>query len=933
MSKKHTLFFLCLLSNLLAFSQSIKLSGKVINEKNEPVAGASIQVVGISGGTTTNGEGSYVLSLAAGKKYELTVSAVGYAGKSISDVEVVSGGINELNIVLERAAKSLEAVVVSTRRVSARLESVNAAIAFQRNTNTIAAVVSAETIRRSPDKNTGEVLKRTPGASLQDGKFLVVRGLADRYNQAMLNGILLASTEPDRKSFSFDLIPAPMIDNIIINKAFVPELPGEWAGGLVQINTKDIPAANFFNIQVGVGLNTQSISNDFYGYKGGKYDWLGFDDGTRNLPDAYGTKTHFNNLSPARKNEIGKQMQNVWTAEKMSVPLNTNFQVSGGFNTTVLGGKKLGGIVGLTYNRQYRFVKVRNNGYAFSDDVNIPPSANFEYTDNRYAQEVLAGAMGNLSFQFNNNHRVSAKALFNINATDYVIDRYGIENNGSIPFDSVKGAELGFKQNLFFNSQVSGDHALPMGFKLKWYGSFNVLDAYIPDQRRYLYVKENTTANQPYQLLLANSLSQRSGNRFYQFLNDYIYTAGGDLSFPFTLFNNKQTVKGGYMFQVKDRLFDSKPFSLYLPNDNPAIRAQGPATVFSRDNFGNGDDNKLAIDAIKGDIYRYLANTILNAGYIQFDNQFSDAVRVVWGLRIEDYDQLVGSVKKADPRFSNSRVTDYLPGVNATFRLTPKTNVRLTGSQTVVRPEFRELASFQYYDFELNAAVQGNPGLERTKITNVDLRYELYDKPGEVFTLGVFYKYFDKPIEQIFNIGGGGASTFRFENPDEATAYGAELEVRKKLDFIPAFRNFTFQSNLAYIYSEVKSAALGNLDRPLQGQSPYILNFGLLYDYAPAGWNATVLFNQIGRRIAFVGDEIESPNVWEAPRPILDFQVSKKLFARRGELRLNVSDILNQRNYFYQNVQGSKRLQKSTDKYRFTRQYGTNITLNFSYSF
>ena len=156
---------------------------------------------------------------------------------------------NELNVVLEVAAKDIEGVVVKSQTISARRETTASVIAFQKNTNTVASVISAESIRRSPDKNTGEVLKRTPGASLIDGKFLVIRGLADRYNQAMLNGILLTSTEPDRKTFSFDIIPAPMIDNIIINKAFVPELPGEWAGGLIQVNTKDIPSKNFFNIQ------------------------------------------------------------------------------------------------------------------------------------------------------------------------------------------------------------------------------------------------------------------------------------------------------------------------------------------------------------------------------------------------------------------------------------------------------------------------------------------------------------------------------------------------------------------------------------------------------------------------------------------------------------------------------------------------------------
>jgi outer membrane receptor for ferrienterochelin and colicin len=198
-------------------------------------------------------------------------------------VEISATNINELNVVLTVAAKDLAGVTV-TSRSSARRESVNSLIAYQKNTNTVASVISAEAIRRSPDRNIGQVLKRVPGTSVQEGKYLVVRGLSDRYNQAMLNGILLSSTEPDRKTFSFDLFPAPMVDNIIINKAFVPELPGEWAGGLVQVQTKEIPVADFLNVQIGTGFNSQTVGEDFYQYKGGKLDWLGVEDGTRALP-------------------------------------------------------------------------------------------------------------------------------------------------------------------------------------------------------------------------------------------------------------------------------------------------------------------------------------------------------------------------------------------------------------------------------------------------------------------------------------------------------------------------------------------------------------------------------------------------------------------------------------------------------------------------
>ncbi|HEX8356045.1 MAG TPA: TonB-dependent receptor, partial [Segetibacter sp.] len=617
-----------------------------------------------------------------------------------------------------------------------------------------------------------------------------------------------------------------------------------------------------------------------------------------------------------------------------SAPLNNSLQMSGGFNSKILG-KKVAAIFGVNYTRNNRLTKLTNNGYAFPErNTGGAVTTEFEYNDDRYSQEVVLGGLANITTQLNPNNKVSWKALFNVNTVDYTTLRNGVENFGGL--QAAMGSELAFRQNTFFNTQLSGDHNLPKkSLRFKWYGSFNILDGYIPDQRRTLYVKEGPQLPEtPFKSRIASTLSQRNGNRYYQFLNDYVYTAGGDLAHNFTWLGHKQTVKVGYMLQVKDRIFDAKPFSITLPRDNEALRLLSPQDIFRPGNFGDGSENSnlFAFDAIKGSRFRYIANTILNAGFLQFDNQLTNKLRLVWGLRVENYDQLVGSAKKSDPRHTYSKVTDYLPGVNFTYQVNNKTNLRLSGSQTVVRPEFRELATFQYYDFDLNAGITGNPNLKRTKITNLDLRYELYPQAGEMLTAGVFFKHFDKPIEQLFSLGGGGSSSFRFENPDKATAYGAEVEFRKKLDFLSdAFKNFTFQSNLAYVYSKVQDTAL-LIDRPLQGQSPYVINFGLMYDLEKQGFSATVLYNQIGKRIAYVGENL-SPDIWEATRPVLDAQVTKKFFKNKGEVRLNVSDILNRTLYFYQNADGNTTLNKGVDPYRFTRKFGSTVSLTVGYNF
>jgi len=919
---------LLLLGTLLSFSsvysQTGKITGRITNNKNDLISGATVTVVENSRTITTDIDGRYIITLPAGK-YSISVSYVGYIKKSINEINVEAGKETLLDIVIEESNKNqLSEVVV--KATPAKKQSVASMISYQRNTSVVATVISAEAILRSPDKNTGEVLKRVPGTSIQEGKYLVVRGLSDRYNQAMLNGILLSSTEPDRKTFSFDLFPAPMVDNIIINKTFLPELPGEWAGGLVQVQTKEIPTSDFFNVQIGTGFNSATIGRDFYTYKGGRLDWLGVEDGTRAIPDNFPTKSQFDKLDQEAKNELGKGFRNIWGASPGNAPLNKQFQLSKGFTGTLFG-KKAGGVVALTYNQLNRKLNFDNAIIANDDGTQ-----DLYYKNNKYSTDILAGVLANFSIQLNSKNRISIKNILNVNSTDYVIDRYDGRDfilgpgNG----DKVKAQELGFRQNTFFNTQILGEHSISKyDVKLKWYGSFNILDQYIPEQRRLFYTQDETIDNGPYTALLGAGASQKSGSLFYSFLSDYIYNAGADLSKSFNWLGNKQTIKGGYLFQVKDRLFDSRPFNFNTLDNN--IRLLPPNEIFAPENLGLGND-KVQFGQLIGLPYRYMANTILNAGYLQFDNQFGKNLRVAWGVRIEDFDQLVGSVNQSDPRHVHTRVTDVLPGVNITYKAGSRTNIRVSGSQTVVRPEFRELSPFAFYDFELNSQVQGNKQAVRTKVTNADVRYEIYPSSGEVFTIGAFFKYFKDPIEYYFNRTGPATTTFNIQNSKSATAFGAELEFRKKLDFM-GMKNFVLNGNFSYIYSRVKDTVA--LSRPLQGQSPYLINMGLMYDHEKSGFSTTLLFNQIGRRILFVGN-VDIPEIWENPRALLDFQVAKKILHKKAEIRLNISDILNQKAYFYHDLNHDNKYSKTgkvPDALAITRVYGTNCAIIFAYTF
>ncbi|CAN5631902.1 TonB-dependent receptor [soil metagenome] len=926
------LFNLFFTISMSAFAQTGKVEGKVTNgNTGTALSGVSIAVNGEKASATTNTDGYFQLNLAAGKKYIIKLTSVGYATKEISEVEVKANEVTHLDLLLEIASKTEEAVVV---RATAKRESINALIAYQKNTPVVAQVISAEAIRRSPDKNTGEVLKRVPGTSIQEGKYLVVRGLADRYNQAMLNGVLLSSTEPDRKTFSFDILPSAMIDNIIINKSFVPELPGEWAGGLIQVNTKDVPAKDFFEVQIGTGFNTQTLGKDFYTYRGSSTDFLGYDNGTRSLPGSFPRKNIFSTLPNAEKAALGSTLEDVWSTEKNnSLKLNQSFLINGGFNKQLGSKTKLAAILAVNYNRSNKRTNYQNQINSFQNNV---ADLSFNYYNNKYSEDILAGALANVTLQVGDATKISFKNLLNVNTSNYATLRTGKEYENSISTfgDNINASELAFKANTFFNTQLSGDHNLKAyNAKFHWFGSFSVLDQYIPDQRRLLYIQDSTVSGAPYLASIgASNSSQKSGSRYFGYLSDYIYTAGADLSKTFKIGSRSQTIKGGYFFQVKDRLFDSRPFAVYLPQDNLALRKLQPNQIFDAANFGNGADNKFAFNELQGTSYRYLANSILNAGFLQFDDQIGEKFRLVWGLRVEDFDQLIGSVRKSDPRFVNSKKTDFLPGLNLTYKFSNTTNLRLSASQTVIRPEFRELSTFQFYDFDLGATVAGNTGLVRTKVSNFDLRYEIYPRAGELITVGIFYKYFKNPIEVYFNATSGAASsTYNFLNANEANSFGAEFEFRKKLDFAEALKNFSVQGNVSYIYNRVTGVGAG-ADRPMQGQSPYLLNAGLQYDLPKPGISTTLLFNEIGRRIAFVGGD-DQPAIWENPRPLLDFQIAKKVLKERGELKLNISDILNTEAIFYNDLNDNKKYDAGIDAFAIKRRFGSNVSITFGYKF
>jgi hypothetical protein len=925
MQLRRLFFLLALILPVFVAAQNITLSGKVINPKNEPVAGASVAIKSINRTVVTDVEGRFLISLEPGKKYQLEVSAISYSPKTITDVEVGSSLDNNIDIVLEPAVKELEGIVIKSTTATRRQENTVAMLNFQRNNSALSSVMAADFIRQTPDKNTGEVLKRVSGASIQDNKYVIVRGLSDRYNQALLNDAPMPSSEPDKKAFSFDMIPATMIDNIIINKTATPDLPGEFAGGLVQVNTKDIPSKNQLSVGFSLGYNTNSTFQTFTSNKRNSLDWLGFDDGTRSLPSGLPGVSDYRLQTDEQKIETTKTFPDDVYSEvtKQTLPITTlNLSYAG--KKQYKDGATFGTIVGLYYRRaDIIYDEVERGRY---EQVRTPI---FEGTEiqNRYSTNL--GVIANFTYVKGKN-KISFKNLFNQLYDDNYYSRL-LDNTGRLQQVALKSSFL--NQRSLYSGQLEGEHSLSKsGIRLKWNGNFSHNNKTQPDFRTAQYVRSFSDPNGDFEL------DDDDTRRFYSDLKDYNAGANGTLIVPFKMNNQSQSFRfgGGTLVRFRDfeaRIFRYEPASsstdLTIPYDEAFLKS-------------NINSNGLFLDEQTQNTDKYFGISTLNNAFAMFDNKFGK-FRVIWGLRAEYFEQFLETTDQSLKRITiNNEKWDFLPSVNLTYAFNTKNQLRVAASRTLSRPEFREIAPFQFFDYEQIWGISGDPDLQRTSIINLDLRYEYYPKAGEVISLGVIGKKFDKPIEIRMDPGSNGDRwLFNYSNAEEATLYGVEFEIRKSLDFISEnLSKLVFISNVTLLDSKVTLVTETNTnvkteqDRPLFGQSPYLINAGFLY--SNKSWNMTALYNRIGPRLALVGDPTGAGfyDIYEKPRNLVDLMVSKKLWENKGELKLTVSDLLNNQYAFYDNPTTKAGYDfDGGDRINYAYKPGTTITLGFTYNF
>lgn len=955
------ILFFSLISILSAQAQAGKgkLAGKITDGKTgEEIIGATIVVEGSNIGASTDLDGRYFLQLEPGT-YTIIVSYVSYKSKKFEGIEIKEGELNSLSVGLFEDTKELEEIVI---KGEAKKESAAGLLLQQKNAVAVSSGVSAELIRKMPDRTTADVIKRVSGATIQDGKFAIIRGMQDRYNFGLINGTPLPSSEPDRKAFSLDLVPAQVIDNMVISKTATPDMPGDFAGGLIQITTRDIPDENIRFLNIGLGGHSITTMRDFYkSPQSGGTDFIGIENGSRQLPSAALSSEQAllaaNNSSSngALITEQTKLFNNDFTPKKVNAAPNISLQAGISHRAKLLN-NDFGVIAALTFSNNNVYEPYERNTPLIGDPSTYrrtDTTQGFFYKNDRYRNIVNLGGILNLTYKIGQNHKVFFKNLLTQVANDQTILRTGYIYNPAFPapYNNDKDIAYFYQSNRSYFGQLGGESILNEANKVKLNYVLGVTDIFmqVPDFKR------NFSRSQGYSRIEADTSSQRNINgipfspgspnnpgRFFFDLKERSLAGNADISIQAQ--SIRTTFKIGGAFLIRNREFTGRNFNF---NSNNFYWLYDPSRGYPTKNdlytAFLPDSNISALGGDTGRYYqvettqksdKYKASSRLLSAFIMGESKLTPSFRAIYGARLESYTQNISSATQGADVKKDTTWNDILPSLNLIYSLTEQVNIRFSYSRTLSRPEFREFAPLAFYDFTRNSVFVGNPGLTRARIDNFDFKAEWYPAAGQTISINPFYKNFQNPVENVIQPAQGGIAQISYQNAKGAYVYGIEFEARsnfafinsgsKFLEYITAFGNLTLinskvdQSNILSIADDVKN-------RPLQGQSPYVYNFGLQYNN-DKDFNITITANQYGRRIAFVGQENKF-QVWEAPRFVMDFSISKT-FNKKISFKGTIGDIFSQNLIFYYDL--DKNGAYNSDRDEVFEKYRRGYTVSFS---
>jgi len=896
----------------------------------ESLIGANVLIDGTTLGAASDIDGNYVINNVPVGTYMLTITCVSYKTTKIQNAVIESDKVTLLNSTVESSVEQLgEIVVKGTRKTNTEM----ALISQIKEAKQVVSGISAEQILKSQDRDAAEVVRRIPGVTIIDNRFINIRGLNERYNTVWLNDAVAPSSETDRKSFSFDIVPSNLLDRVLIFKTPSPELPGDFAGGMVKVYTrKPSYTEESFNISLSAGFRQGTTFNDFTSDKINGSDWSGFGYDDRKLPLA---TPDANGVLPVAQ---AKTFSNNYILSKNAALPDRRVNISylRGFK---VGEISMGSLSAVSYSNTSTTYDI-NRLDVFRENVNNQ--------DEQSSNSVRVSLLQNFIVSLGDGGKLEFRNMFNQSSRNQVTVRNTFDEAG---INQTKYSyAMGYQSRSTYNGQLAGLHNLKFlgGLQMEWVLGYASSIKHEPDYRRTQFNFQSQQA-----ILPQSGVDLFSGSRLYQDLNENIYSA--NVGFKQKI-NDKIEINFGTYIENKDRVFVARQFGYSLSSINrnyTAIISQPIGTIFSNQNVEQGtglrieeDGNSIATQAGVKPNYSYDASNRLAAGYLSADLTFNK-LKIIGGLRFEHNTQSILAGLNGT-KIDQSIVTDkLLPSVNMSYNFTEKTLLRLAYGRTLNRPEFREWAPFVYYDFDVNALNYGSLYLQSggngtlgnllkvADIDNFDLRYEYYPSDGENIHVGIFYKKFTNPIEA--SIASNPNLSFTYINAPSAFTTGIEVDIRKKLSFLNTkfFNKMSVLFNASLIKSEVDVNAQQSWtpNRKLQGQSPYVVNMGLYYQ--SKNWQVSTLYNVFGERIVYIGSgNLSYSEVVEMPRHTVDLTVSRNI-SDKISINFGVSDLLNQRVLMLQDDPNKKDnvFDKNSDPHFIDYKRGSYYTLGLKYGF
>ena len=940
MSRSVSFFLTVILSLLIlpsSFGQNGKLVGRVTDSANgEGLMMAIIRIDSTTLKCTADEKGNFVINDIPPGMYTVRVNFDGYKPKEIHGVQVAPGETKVLNFILGDMSVNMlgdfEVWAVEQTNNDNHLTK------EMKQSDGVVVGYTGVTSTKNGDPSVADGLKRMPGVTVIENRFIMVRGLNDRYNSVWLNDGGAPSSETDKRSFSFDIIPSGAVDRVLIFKTPSPDLPSDFAGGMVKVYTRSIPEDKKLTINFQDFYRDGTSLKPFYSTTSAPTQWMGYSNGFYSIP--YGTPEYIGKNDPGN-DVVSRSFANTWGIHSYNALPDQRFSAT--WELPVKCERvMLGNTLGLNYSNTNATFTIHRQDW---DSL----AQTSDYTDIQSTNTVRGSLLENFSI-LSRHHQVDFKNIFNQNASSYVTMRESNYENGPNERLYVEG----YEEKTTYSGQLSGKHTFfDERTEYKWTAGYAHTSKDVPDLKRIKYTKLRTAPDSMYSAAIANTVDPvNGGGRFFSSLDEKVYSFSHGIKQKIKVRNYEFEVLAGNYFEYKSRMFAARVLGYTIAPSFQAFNLKRLPLDQIFDPANVGIPGGFRIDEITSSSDKYNAQNKLLASYIMFKLPLGKKIKVSGGVRYESNVQSLQSYLNQDSIHPQVTTRFLLPSVNVVYSFKKDTSfLHLSYGKTLNRPEFREWSPFYFYDFNFSSGTYGSlfptvlapqgETLKVAEIYNYDLRYEWYPSRGNFIQAGVFYKQFIHPIQQvILNSGGSDSRAFTFTNAESAYSRGVEVDLRKNFACLdgasirPFFADLNFVANVAIIQSQQKITKVINqtTNNPLQGQSPYIVNAGLYYQNDSIGTQVTILYNVFGPRVYLIGT-LDYANIGELSRHTLDVLVTQKI-SEYFALTFGVQDILNQPVRLVQDTNRNNKFEKSGDdmeimSYKRGRYYSFGIRFKF----